>query len=74
MPRSASAAILHLHAYLASQAAPVTDAAAKREKTSHYVEGLLTHGGPSTDVFKKTLGEEKTARLFRDVLFGTSNQ
>lgn len=47
------------------------EAAAKREKASVYVEGLLTHGGPSTDVFKKSIGEEKTARLFRYVLFGT---
>lgn len=64
-------AILHLHAYLTAPAAPVTDATAKRKKTSYYVEGLLTNGGPSTDVFKKVLGENKTATLFRDVLFGT---
>ena len=48
------------------------DGAAKREKASVYVEGLLTHGGPSTDVFKKALGQEKTADLFRRVLFGTA--
>lgn len=47
------------------------DADAKREKGSIYVEGLLTHGGPSTDVFKKAIGEEKTAHLFRHILFGT---
>ena len=47
------------------------EAAAKTEKASAYVEGLLSHGGPSTDVFKKALGEEKTAELFRRVLFGT---
>ena len=47
------------------------DANAKREKASVYVEGLLTHGGPSTDVFKKAMGEEKTAQLFRHILFGT---
>ena len=35
------------------------------------VNGLLEKGGPSTDVFKKELGEEKTAQLFREVLFGT---
>lgn len=64
-------AILHLHAYLSSSATRITDTAAKREKASYYVEGLLTNGGPSTDVFKKTLGEEKTASLFRTVLFGT---
>ena len=58
-------------AYLALSAKPVTDAAAKREKTNAYVEGLLKNGGPSTDVFKKALGEQKTAELFRKVLFGT---
>jgi hypothetical protein len=35
------------------------------------VEGLLTNGGPSTDVFKKSLGLDKTAVLFRNILFGT---
>ena len=43
----------------------------KLEKVSVYVEGLLSHGGPSTDVFRKAMGEEKTAELFRKVLFGT---
>lgn len=43
----------------------------KREKASVYVEGLLKNGGPSTDVFKKSFGPEKTATLFRKVLFGT---
>lgn len=46
------------------------EAAAKREKASVYVEGLLSHGGPSTDVFKKAIGEEQTGELFRRVLFG----
>lgn len=63
----------YLEAFLAAtQNAPVwADGDAKREKASVYVEGLLTHGGPSTDVFKKALGEETTADLFRRVLFGT---
>ena len=63
----------YLEAFLAdAKNAPVCDDAdAKREKASVYVEGLLTHGGPSTDVFKKALGEERTADLFRRVLFGT---
>ena len=51
--------------------APSCDGAAKREKASVYVEGLLSHGGPSTDVFKKGIGDEKTADLFCKVLFGT---
>ena len=52
--------------------APACDGAVKREKASVYVEGLLSHGGPSTDVFKNELGVEKTARLFREVLFGVT--
>ena len=61
----------YTNAYLGLPAKPVTDAAAKREKANEYVEGLLKNGGPSTDVFKKALGEQKTAELFRKVLFGT---
>jgi hypothetical protein len=65
-------AVKYLDAFLAaSKNAPGCDADAKREKGSVYVEGLLTHGGPSTDVFKKGIGEEKTADLFRRVLFAT---
>ena len=59
-------------AYLASiPTADVDDIAAKSTKASVYVEGLLTNGGPSTDVFKKQFGEEKTTYLFRNILFGT---
>jgi hypothetical protein len=47
------------------------DTKKKQEKASVYVEGLLKNGGPSTDVFKKALGEEATAELFRNYLFGT---
>ena len=61
----------YANAYLGLPAKPVTDAATKREKANEYVEGLLKNGGPSTDVFKKALGEQKTAELFRKVLFGT---
>ena len=63
----------YLAAYLdACGTAPIcTDANVKREKASVYVEGLLEHGGPSTDVFKKSIGEEKTGELFRKYLFAT---
>ena len=50
------------------------DIAAKRQKASVYVEGLLSNGGPSTDVFKKEFGEGKTACLFRNILFGTGEK
>ena len=62
----------HLDAYLALSPENVeVSEREKREKASIYVEGLLKNGGPSTDVFKKSFGEEKTAALFRSVLFGT---
>lgn len=62
----------HLDAYLALSPENVeVSEREKREKASIYVEGLLSNGGPSTDVFKKSFGEEKTATLFKKVLFGT---
>ncbi len=67
-------ALQHLEAYLKS--APQKDVSneamiIKGQKASDYVEGLLKQGGPSTDVFMKELGAEKTAYLFRKILFGT---
>ena len=61
----------HFEAYIASSSAPVTDKAAKQAKASVYVNGLIEKGGPSTDVFKKSIGEEKTRALFENILFGT---
>lgn len=67
------ATVMHyLAKYLqTAKTAPACEADSKLEKASVYVEGLLTNGGPSTDVFKKGIGEERTAELFRNVLFGT---
>ena len=62
--------LLHFTAYLNAPVAPTSDKVSKAELSRRYVLGLLENGGPSTDVFKKTLGEEKTERLFRNVLFG----
>lgn len=56
-----------------ARSAEACQAAPKREKASVYVEGLLQKGGPSTDVFKKGIGPEKTADLFRKYLFATEN-
>lgn len=65
-------AIHYLTKYLeTAQTAAACQAVPKREKASVYVEGLLKNGGPSTDVFKKGIGDEKTATLFRKVLFAT---
>lgn len=63
--------IKHFEAYLASGTEAVTDKAAKQEKARVYVNGLLEKGGPSTDVFKKSIGQEKTRELFENILFGT---
>ena len=60
----------HFSAYLHAPAKKVADVEKKKELSARYVNGLLREGGPSTDVFKKTLGEEKTAKLFKKVLFG----
>lgn len=63
----------YMGAYLdTTKTAPACDVAAKKEKTDFYVEGLLSKGGPCTDTFKKSIGDEKTAELFRKYLFGTA--
>lgn len=62
----------YFKAYIeAAKKAPLCDAAVKKEKASVYVEGLLKNGGPSTDIFMKNYGREKTEYLFRNILFGT---
>ena len=43
----------------------------KIARTEVYATGLITQGGPATDVFKKEFGEEKTGEIIRGVLFGT---
>ena len=63
----------YLESYLSTPTNTVTEKAGKQQKSAYYVEGLLANGGPSTDVFKKALGEEKTTKLFREILFGTNN-
>lgn len=61
----------YLEAWLHAECLPLHDFTRKSEKTNAYVEGLLKNGGPSTDVFLKKLGPDRTALLFRSVLFGT---
>ena len=61
----------HFIAYLSSSNTPVTDKEAKLEKARVYVNGLIERGGPSTDVFKKAIGQDKTRELFEKILFGT---
>lgn len=62
----------YITAYIRSSAPEVKDRERKKEKTEYYVTGLLSNGGPSTDVFMKKLGNEKTEKLFEKILFGTS--
>ena len=69
-PRMNELTIEHFKAYL-TEAKPTDMTSLKLEKTSAYVEGLISKGGPSTDAFKKAIGEERTAELFRNILFGT---
>ncbi len=61
----------HFNAYLNANATEVSDKEKKQSLSARYVDGLLSQGGPSTDVFKKQLGVEKTEKLFKQVLFGT---
>lgn len=57
----------------ATQAAESCDPVQKRQKAAVYSEGLLKHGGPATDPVKAAMGEEWTAELFRQTLFGTGD-
>ena len=47
------------------------DASEKIARTEVYATGLITQGGPATDVFKQEFGDEKTGEIIRKVLFGT---
>ena len=59
----------------AAKAAASCEAAPKREKAGVYVEGLLKNGGPSTDVFKKGIGDEirSSTAVILGVSAGSSN-
>lgn len=46
----------------------------KNQKVGQYVDGLFYHGGPSTDAFKKAIGEEKTRDLFENIVFNCSSK
>jgi hypothetical protein len=63
-------ALEHLKAYLDITTEKLLDIEMKNELSSKYVNGLLQHGGPSTDVFIKMFGIEKTTHLYKKILFG----
>lgn len=61
-------------AYIKEYLALEADACNRDEKiarTDVYANGLVTNGGPATDVFLMQFGEEKTSDIIRGVLFGT---
>ncbi len=60
-----------LSAYVLIPAAAPASLDEKRRKTADYVSALLAHGGPSTDLFTKQLGNAKASALYTAVLFGT---
>ena len=60
----------YVSAYL-SLVADKCDVAEKISRTDVYANGLITQGGPATDVFKQEFGEEKTGNIIKGVLFGT---
>lgn len=41
----------------------------KKQKAHKYSDGLIENGGPSTDVFNKGIGQEKTKEFFNKVVF-----
>ena len=58
-----------------SKAIPDLSDEARAEKiavTREYTDGLIDHGGVSTDVFKKELGADATRKFFDTVMFGTA--
>lgn len=64
-----SFALEHFETYLNLPAPKLVSPEEKKKKSDYYVNGLLSNGGPSTDVFIKKFGKEKTEKLFKTVLF-----
>jgi len=50
--------------------AAACDAREKAEEAKKYTDGLLSNGGPSTDVFVRQKGKEFTEMFFRKCMFG----
>ena len=49
------------------------DRAEKQAKVRDYTNGLLHHGGPATDQFRKLFGEEATVELFTKYIFSSES-
>lgn len=64
-----SMALEYMKAFISINGAAIEDPETKNSKISYYVDGLLSNGGPATDVFLKAIGKERTTTLFKEVLF-----
>lgn len=62
----------YVNEYLNLSSKEITNKEEKNNKSQIYVNGLLTNGGPSTSIFQKNIGKEKTEKLFKEILFGTN--
>ena len=61
----------YMKAYLeVLQSAKTCNPEQKKIKADTYRDGLLSQGGPATDGFLQAWGKEKTADLFKNVVFG----
>ena len=50
--------------------APECDPEAKKVKTAAFAQGLLDHGGPAVDQFRKLFGEDATKRIVLGHMYG----
>ncbi|MBR0450510.1 MAG: hypothetical protein IJI78_00840 [Oscillospiraceae bacterium] len=50
--------------------APDCDPAEKKEKTAAFAQGLLDHGGPAVDQFRKLFGEDAAKRIILGHMYG----
>ena len=63
-----------LDAYIAQLAeAPECDRSEKQEKVRAYVDGLFANGGPSTDQFRKLIGDQAARGLFGRFIFSSED-
>ena len=69
-PAEFAAEMIAAYLDLIPGAAPC-DPDAKRRRSSDYVEGLISNGGPAIGVMRQIWGDEATEDLFRRFIFGT---
>ena len=69
-PAQFAAEMMAAYLDLFPKAAPC-DPEAKRRRSSDYVEGLISNGGPAIGLMRRIWGDEATEDLFRRFIFGT---